>query len=188
MPWLKQSTAASVMFGPFVSEDDGYSACTGLAVDASMINVSKNGATIAAMNSSTSPEHDANGYYLVELDTTDTGTLGTLKVMASVSPALPVWMDFMVAATEPWDTLFGTDSFTVDVNGGVLSASDVLGESASIVDGTAASHSLYSLIQMALESSLSGSEWTVYQTDGTTPWRVLSASLDGTASPIVAVG
>ncbi len=140
------------------------------------------------MNSSTSPEHDELGWYPVELDATDTGTLGNLTLHANVSGALPVWRDFEVVTAEYWDTKHGSDNFTVDVNGGVLAASDIFAESASIVDGTAASHSFYTLLMMALESKISGSEWTVYQTDGTTTWRTLSASVDGTASPLVAVG
>jgi len=130
MPFLKQATAACLMMGPFVSEDDGYSACNDISIDASMVLLSKAGAAIAAMNSSTSPEHSGSGYFQVTLDTTDTGTLGTLKVAVSVSPTLPVWETYDVLSSCVWDAWFSDGAkMTVDVDGGVVSASDLVSAS-----------------------------------------------------------
>lgn len=117
MLYLKQSTAATIKLGPFVDDSDGKTAKTGLTISQADIRLSKNGGDIAQTNNSAGATHDELGYYNVPLDTTDTNTLGTLKVIVSVSGALPVFADFMVITAEAYDTLCGTDHFTVDLNG-----------------------------------------------------------------------
>ena len=115
MPELRQSTAASFPAGPFLDGTNGSTPETGLAISASDVRLSKNGATIAAMNSSTSPEHMAAGYYKVEVDTTDTGTLGTAYWDINMSGALPVWGNFSVVTANYWDTKYGVDRFQSDL-------------------------------------------------------------------------
>jgi hypothetical protein len=122
MLYLKQSTAATIKLGPFVDDSDGKTAETGLTISQADIRLSKNGGDIAQTNNSAGATHDELGYYNVPLDTTDTNTLGTLKVIVSVSGALPVFADFMVITAEAYDTLCGTDHFTVDLNGTQLAA------------------------------------------------------------------
>lgn len=117
MLYLKQSTAATIKLGPFVDDSDGKTAETGLTISQADIRLSKNGGDIAQTHNSAGATHDELGYYNVPLDTTDTNTLGTLKVIVSVSGALPVFADFMVITAEAYDTLCGTDHFTVDLNG-----------------------------------------------------------------------
>lgn len=117
MLYLKQSTAATIKLGPFVNDSDGKTAATGLTISQADIRLSKNGGDIAQTNNSAGATHDELGYYNVPLDTTDTNTLGTLKVIVSESGALPVFADFMVITAEAYDTLCGTDHFTVDLNG-----------------------------------------------------------------------
>lgn len=117
MLYLKQSTAATIKLGPFVDDSDGKTAETGLTISQADIRLSKNGGDIAQTNNSAGATHDKLGYYNVPLNTTDTNTLGTLKVIVSKSGALPVFADFMVITAEAYDTLCGTDHFTVDLNG-----------------------------------------------------------------------
>lgn len=117
MLYLKQSTAATIKLGPFVDDSDGKTAKTGLTISQADIRLSKNGGDIAQTNNSAGATHDELGYYNVPLDTTDTNTLGTLKVIVSESGALPVFADFMVITAEAYDTLCGTDHFTVDLSG-----------------------------------------------------------------------
>jgi hypothetical protein len=117
MLYLKQSTAATIKLGPFVDDSDGKTAETELTISQADIRLSKNGGDIAQTNNSAGATHDELGYYNVPLDTTDTNTLGTLKVIVSKSGALPVFADFMVITAEAYDTLCGTDHFTVDLNG-----------------------------------------------------------------------
>jgi len=105
--FLKQSTAVDILIGPFVDEDDGKTAETGLTLD---VELSKNGQALANKNDATVPVHDAagtvDGYYNCELDATDTNTVGQLTVVAHVAGALPVRLDFQVVETIPFDELF----------------------------------------------------------------------------------
>jgi hypothetical protein len=112
--WLKQSTAVTVKMGPFVDDTDGKTAETGLTISQADIRLTKNGANIAQSNNAAGATHDELGYYGVPLDTTDTNTLGTLRVAISESGALPVWQDFMVVPANVWDSLFGADKLQVD--------------------------------------------------------------------------
>jgi hypothetical protein len=115
MQWLRQSTAASIMFGPFVDNTDGYSPETGLTIAQADIRLSKNGGVFAEKNDATAASQAEFGWYNVELDATDTNTLGRLTIACSATGALPVWNQFMVQPANVWDSLFGTDYLYVDV-------------------------------------------------------------------------
>ena len=126
--WLKQSTAATIKFGPFVDSTDGASAETGLTIAQANIRLSKNGGDAAQTHNAAGAAHDENGYYNVPLDTTDTGTLGTLSVFTSMSGALPVWQNFMVVPANVWDSLFASDRLAVDVEeigAGIITAAAI---------------------------------------------------------------
>ena len=111
--WLKQSTAVTVKMGPFVDETDGVTAETGLTIAQADIRLTKNGGNFAQTNNAAGATHDEDGYYDVPLNTTDTNTLGTLRVAVSESGALPVWQDFMVVPANVWDSMFGADNIQV---------------------------------------------------------------------------
>jgi len=126
--WLKQSTAVTIKFGPFVDSANGVSAETGLTIAQANIRLSKNGGDIAQTHNAAGATHDENGYYDVPLDTTDTNTLGTLSVSSSMSGALPVWQNFMVVPTNVWDSLFASDRLAVDVEeigAGIITATAI---------------------------------------------------------------
>jgi hypothetical protein len=112
--WLKQSTTVNIKLGPFIDSTNGYDAETALTPT---VKVSKNGGNLGARNSATAIAHDADGYYTVELDATDTGTLGRLRAtVAGSSTHLPVWADFMVLPANVYDSLVpGTDKLQVDL-------------------------------------------------------------------------
>ena len=113
--FLKQSTAATVKLGPFVDSTDGVTAETALTISQADIRLSKNGGAFAQTNNATGATHDENGYYGVPLDTTDTNTLGRLRVAVNESGSLPVWQDFMVVNANVYDSLIGgSDNLQVD--------------------------------------------------------------------------
>lgn len=118
--WLKQSTLVTIRFGPFLDFTDGVTPETGLATAmdnaTTGIRVSKNGGNMIDRNNGTAPVHDEIGYYDVDLSTTDTNTLGTLRIMFS-GPTVntPGWQDFMVVTANVWDTFFGADMLQADV-------------------------------------------------------------------------
>lgn len=136
---LKQSTAATIKMGPFVDSTDGSTAETALSIAQADIRLSKNGGDIAQSNNSTGATHDEAGYYDVPLDTTDTNTLGRLKVMVSKSGALPIWDEYTVVTANVYDSLIAaSDNLQVDttqVNGTSQTGRD-LGASVLVGDKT----------------------------------------------------
>ena len=56
--YLKQSTSVTIMLGPFVDEDDGKTAETGLTIAQADVRLSKNGGNMAQKTESTSCTHD----------------------------------------------------------------------------------------------------------------------------------
>jgi hypothetical protein len=116
MQIIEQSTSITIRIGPFVDEDDGKTAETGLTITQADIRLSKNGGAFAQSNDSGGATHDESGWYYLTLDATDTGTLGRLIVAIHESGALPVWREFMVLPASIYDSLVaGTDYLQVDV-------------------------------------------------------------------------
>ncbi len=117
---LKQSTAVVVNFGPAVDKTNGVDLETGLvsALDhaSTGILLSKNGGTLTIRHASvTATTYDAHGFYKVTLDTTDTASLGVLKVVyTDAATCLPIWLDCMVMPANIWDSLYGADFLQVD--------------------------------------------------------------------------
>lgn len=111
--WLKQSTAVVVPLGPFVDKGDAVTLKTTLvsALDnaSTGIMLSKNGGTLTVRHATvTATTYDSRGCYKVTLDTTDTSTLGRMRVMyEDATTCLPVWLDCMVVTANTWDTLVG---------------------------------------------------------------------------------
>lgn len=112
---LKQSTAATIKFGPLIDDSDGKTAETALTISQADIRLSKNGGDFAQTNNASGATHDENGYYDIPLDITDTGTLGRLRVAVSKSGALPIWQDFLIVTANVYDSLVG-GSDKLDVN------------------------------------------------------------------------
>jgi hypothetical protein len=113
--FLKQSTAVTILIGPFLDDDDG-TAETGLTISQADVRLSKNAGNMAQKNESTSCTHDELGYYTCPLDATDTNTVGKLKVMVHESGALPVWQEFHVIEEAIYDALFAASSAGFDAN------------------------------------------------------------------------
>jgi len=123
------------MFGPFLDKTDGVTLETGAGIITSIdhattgIFLSKNGATGAIRHQTvTASVLDAYGMFKVTLDTTDTDTVGTLRVMmAEAATFLPVWDDYMILPANVYDSLMGSDKLQVDtreVTGTAQTAND----------------------------------------------------------------
>lgn len=112
--FLRQSTAATKKMGPFLDEDDGKTTEEALTISQADIRLTKNGGAFAQSNNAAGGTHDENGYYGIPLDTTDSGTLGSLRVAIHEAGALPVWKDFMVVPANVYDSMFSTDKLEVD--------------------------------------------------------------------------
>jgi 5'-deoxynucleotidase YfbR-like HD superfamily hydrolase len=84
---------------------------------------------MAQKSEASSCVHDELGYYTCPLDTTDTGTIGKLRLMVHETGALPVWEDFHILAANVYDSIFGAASDklqvdTVEVSGTGQTAND----------------------------------------------------------------
>jgi hypothetical protein len=108
MKLLKQSTASTLLLGPFVDETDGKTAETALTISQADVHLWKEGGTpLAQKNESTACTHRSNGLYTCPIDTTDTNTLGILTVSVHESGALPVRHDHFVVPSAVYDALKG---------------------------------------------------------------------------------
>jgi hypothetical protein len=112
---LRQSTAATVVLGPFVDDVDFKTAETALTLSQADIRLSKNGGAYAQSNNAAGATHLEGGDYAVPLDATDTATLGRLRVRIAEAGALVVWDNFMVITQQAWDSRYGADVLQVDV-------------------------------------------------------------------------
>jgi len=81
----------------------------------------------------------------------------------------------------------GTDGVVLSTAQMQALADIVLGRSVSNIDNTAATHSLYELIQAILESNTSTGSWVIYKTNGSTTFNTRTLATDDTALPIVGV-
>ena len=115
MIWLQASTAATIPLGPFVDETDCVTAEDGLTISQADVRLSKNGGDFAQKNGAAALVHDENGWYPCGFDTTDTGTVGRLRIAVYESGALPVWHDCMVVPANIYASLVGgSDYLLVD--------------------------------------------------------------------------
>src|SRR5690348_8347548 len=105
MKLLRQSTSVTVKVGPFLSTTDGATASTALTIAQADVILFLNNGAGAQKHSATSATHDTQGVYGVPLDTTDTGTLGPLKLLVNKSSAFPVWDEWTVVAANIYDSL-----------------------------------------------------------------------------------
>lgn len=143
---LKQSTSVVISFGPFVDKTDGVSLETGLvsALDHATtgIMLSKNGGTLAVRHATvTASTYDAHGCYKVTLDTTDTGTLGQLRVIyTDPTTCLAVWRDFKVVPATVFDALVTNatngSGGLIAATGTISAATGYVGSSGAAVNGT----------------------------------------------------
>jgi hypothetical protein len=100
--FLKQSTTITLRYGPFLDDTDFKTEETALSPT---MELSKNGGAFAARNSATATAHDSNGWYSIEMNATDTNTLGPLTTKVDAAGHLPVWEHFMVVPAEVYDAL-----------------------------------------------------------------------------------
>ena len=201
--WLKQSTSAVVSFGPFLDKTDGVTLETAIAAATldhvtTGIMISKAGGVLAVRNGTpTATAYDAHGMYRVTLNTTDTATLGTLRmVFTDAATHLPVWQDFMVVTANAYDALFAATGVGIraDVQGWLGTAPTtppVAGEptvnTKTITTGAITETSIATAaITAAKITALSSTQWTNLGSAATN--YSATRGLTGTALPAVAAG
>lgn len=202
MLWLRQSTAVEISLGPFVDQYDGFTAETALTITQVEVRLKKNGDDWTQKNESTSLVHEENGYYRCLLDSTDTNTLGMLRVAVSESGALPIWQDCVVMPANVYDSLLSTDKLQVDVtemaantitasalaaDAGTEIADAILKRDMSAITGEAARSPLNAIRKLMNKWSISGSTLTITKEDDTTTAYTQAITTDASANPITAL-
>ena len=141
--FLKQSTNTIVGYGPFVASADGETAQTALTINQVDVIIRKAGGTTWAQKAATGGATAvASGFYMVNIGTGDSGTVGILDVFSHVSPALYVKQSYAVLPGQVYDSLIGgTDFFHADVHqiSGVNAPTLIDVATSSRVAGTATS-------------------------------------------------
>jgi hypothetical protein len=125
------------------------------------IFLSKNGGALAIRSQSvTASTYDAYGNYRVTLSTTDTNTIGTLRMQFSeAATCLPVWQDFMVV---------GASSYTLLTAGTVSTVAD---NWAALISGLTTTGSIGKFVVDNLDTKVStvpGLTWDQAKTSHTT--------------------
>lgn len=103
--FLKQSTAVDLKIGPFLDQADGNTVEGGLTITQPDVRLSKVGGAFAQKSAAQTLTHDENGWYGVNLSTTDTDTLGSLIIVVHESGALQVWKECVVLPANSYDGL-----------------------------------------------------------------------------------
>lgn len=141
MRFLRQSTATTLLLGPFVDETDGRTAETALTISQSDVLLWKEGGTtLAQKNETTACTHRSNGLYTCPVNTTDTNTLGTLVVSVAESGALPIRIDYTVVPANVYDSMvLGSDLLQTDmqeINGSTTAADNFVLSTLEMYPGT----------------------------------------------------
>lgn len=120
--FLRQSTSQAINFGPFLDSTDGDTEETALTIAQSDMLLSKDGGGYAQKSAAGNATHDSDGNYTTTLSTTDTNTVGELKLYVHVSGALAVWERFYVVEEAIYDKLFAASGELNDLSAAQVNA------------------------------------------------------------------
>ena len=120
MPILRQSTAQVIRFGPCLDITDGVTEETALTLAQADMRLSKDGGAFAQKSAAGNATHDSDGWYSTTLSTTDTATVGELRLNVH-QPAnmLPLWDRWWVIEEAIYDAIYGAAATGFDANGRV---------------------------------------------------------------------
>ncbi len=139
---IPQSTAATIIFGPFIDETDAKTPLTSLTFAQADIQISMNGGSPSQTSNATpSFLHQANmpGCYSIDLTVTDTSSTGRMRVWVNTTGSLPVYCDFMVIPQAVYNHDVGGSVTTISVDTASFSgsaATSITGLPASISSDT----------------------------------------------------
>ncbi len=108
--FLRQSTAVTLKLGPFIDDTDFKTEETALTISQADVRLSKNGGNYAQKNDTGAATHDELGEYDVDLDATDTNTVGILIVRITETGSLPYKRTYQVVEEAVYDKMFGADA------------------------------------------------------------------------------
>ena len=129
MGFLRQSTAGTLVLGPFLSNDTGTGRLTDLTLVPTDVYLSKNGAAFANKNDSGTASHGTLGFYHIPYDATDVNTVGDLEFLIAKGTSLDVWERFSVLPSGIYDWFIGTNTLDVGTAQNILANGDKTGYS-----------------------------------------------------------
>ena len=151
--------------GPFLSS--AYAEVSGIAANIQTgLKLSKNSGTFAARSSATAVTYDADGYYIVPLNATDTNTVGSLHIMFPGAPGgyRPFTMELQVLPVESANALISN-----------VVPTEAAGPATTLIGRL---NQLWG--RFFRRSVLTSSSLTVYMANDTTAWTTQIISDDGT--------
>ncbi len=154
--------------------------------------ITKDGGTQVATTNA--PVHKGNGQWTINLTASemDAALVGVVIIHAS---AVPVNLTFGTSAKviadlndfDPAADVVATVTTVTNQHSLAAIGQAVLSTSAATVEGSAPIYSLAGLIFAAFESVISGSTWTIRQSDGVTTFATRAVASDAAANPVVSV-
>jgi hypothetical protein len=109
--YLRQSTATTLVIGPFLDDTDGKTPETLLTINQSEVLLWKEGGTtFAQKNESTAATHRSSGLYTTPINTTDTNTAGMLVVSVTKTGALPIKQEYQILPALVYDQRFSLNA------------------------------------------------------------------------------
>lgn len=126
---LTETGTTSVQVGPMV--DFSGAVLTSLSISQSDCMLSLNGGARAAKNATGGGIHQSGGYYAINLDDTDLGTKGHLRLSLQMTGALPDHWDFLIVDPDVYDACFASGLLPVNLEeiAGETDLVDALGAS-----------------------------------------------------------
>lgn len=112
----KQSTAITVVAGPFRDVTNVATKLTALTITPSDVQIRKEGSgSFGAKSEASNASHLGDGYYLISFNTTDINTKGTLFAEIDMTGAFPVDFTIEVVDADEWERRYGTGASTQDI-------------------------------------------------------------------------
>lgn len=163
---LRQSTAVNVIIGPFVDSTDGDTEMTGLTIAQADVRLSKNAGADAQKNDVTTCAHEGDGFYMCELDATDSNTVGLLTLWVHVATALAVRHDFQVIEEAAYDAIYAASADPkADINVATIDAGAIT--AAAIATGAVDADALAADAVAEIADGVWDEDATGHQTGGT---------------------
>lgn len=177
----------TVLFYAYNSSDG--SAATGIS--GWTVYVSKDAATpVVSTNSAMElASSTAPGIYKITLTASEMDAkLIALTFSSSSAKALPILLETAAAPLTVSEIQNGLSTLTTaNIPTSEQIADTILGRSVSLIETTAAEHSLCTIILAALESRMSESALTIYRTDGATVHLTKQITTSANALPITGI-
>ncbi len=114
--YLRHTTQAQQrVYGPLVMSSDAVTVYS-IGIAASDVNIVKNNVGSASTKNSGAGVYLTGGQHVMTYNSTDSSTIGSLRVYTNLSSSLPFSQDYVVLAANVYDALFNTTGTILPVD------------------------------------------------------------------------